>query len=225
MPTLDIALEMHVPGLGTSKLRHLQHRIALELLGTHALHLGARAWQEFRRSGRGLLIVDPERWLHLAAERSGQGREVPDPPAEYVAAEAVAEALGTATAHAPARLLTETYDPQRTFVLGVRHPEGAFSVLLLRLAAPAGRGEPRAAQPFPSDPGPAIDDEGYRHRPVVLPRSSDDEPPRPVLHRAGESPLARRERSSEPIPHAAAEEGAAAAIDGCRGRRQRLGRP
>ena len=125
-------LEIHMPGLDLDTKRWNYHTIFMTEVHANLARVGARAYEEYRRSGRGAFFADAEQWL-LIVKR--QFNAVKEPfPLSYFPAERVRQEVDFGPLQQGFANLLDTYDAEREFNLVVNHHPG--DVLSCYLIAP-----------------------------------------------------------------------------------------
>ena len=119
---MEVLLEIHAPGLDLEHARWTYHLIFMKEVHERIASVAACARDSYRGYGRGTIFISRRQWISVV--RDAVLEESVPFPCTYVSAEDAAAQFDFGRGTAGFQEVLYGYDPQRQFVLTVRHPPG-----------------------------------------------------------------------------------------------------
>ena len=119
---MDIALEIHAPGLDLHHERWNHHVLFMDKVHQHADRIAACAWSHHTEYGRGAMYVDADEWMKII-KGDGWTKDVLF-PCRRITGDPETDAVDTTALGAGFRHMLADHDPEHEVVLLVQHHPG-----------------------------------------------------------------------------------------------------
>lgn len=124
MAEMDIALEIHSPGLNLHKNRMNMHRLFMSMVHECIEKLSEAAFERYQRDGRGVVYVSARQWMLIVKEGHWPVDDKDCLEVDYIRQSEHREGVQEQRLRGGYAELVEEYEPEKEFVLLVNHHPG-----------------------------------------------------------------------------------------------------